>query len=51
MLKVSILERWSVLPTLPKTGLAAGAAADDVLDVEVVVGVGGLEPGAAVVRG
>ena len=22
MLKVSILERWSVLPTLPKTGLA-----------------------------
>ena len=39
-----------MLPTLPKTGLAPGAAADDILDVEVVVGVGGLEPGAAVVQ-
>ena len=47
MLMVPILERWSVLPTLAKTGLAAGAAAGDVLDVEIVVGVGRLEPGAA----
>ena len=47
MLKVSILERWSALPTLPKVGVGGGAAGDDVLDVEVVVGVGRLEPGAA----
>ena len=31
-------------------GIRAGSAADDVLDVEIVVGVGGLEPGAAVVQ-
>ena len=32
-------------------GICAGTSADDVEDVEVVVGVRGLEPGAGVVAG
>ena len=39
-----------MLPTLSEDGVRAGASADDVLDVEVVVGVGRLKPGAAVVQ-
>ena len=50
MLKVPILECWSVLPTIAKDGAGGGAAADNILHVEVVVGVGGLEPRAAVVE-
>ena len=50
MLKVPILECWSALPTLPKIGLALVPPLHHVLHVQVVVGVGRLEPGAAVVQ-
>ena len=37
-------------PTMPNVGVGDSAASEDVADVHVVVGVGSLEPGAAVVE-